>query len=178
MDNMKVITELQRTMLKEYNLDALVTMTPENITYVTGVQIPTQITVRSREVIHIVTMERGPEVIIVNIEEPLIKMEGWMPKESITSYNEFTQSPILLAIEKLKELGMENKRIGMELSYLPVTDMEKIKKELPHAQIVNADAVYEEMRLVKMQFEIDRITEFGADIEDVIYTAFDTVMSW
>lgn len=175
MDNMKVITELQRTMLKEYNLNALVTMTPENITYVTGVQIPTQITVRSREVIHIVTMERGPEVIIVNIEEPLIKMEGWMPKESITSYNEFTQSPILLAIEKLKELGMENKRIGMELSYLPVTDMEKIKKELPHAQIVNADAVYEEMRLVKMQFEIDRITEFGADIEDVIYTAFDTV---
>ena len=33
---MKEITDLQREMLKKYHLDAMVTMTPENITYVTG----------------------------------------------------------------------------------------------------------------------------------------------
>ena len=36
---MKEITDLQRKMLKKYNLDAMVTMTPENITYVTGAYI-------------------------------------------------------------------------------------------------------------------------------------------
>ena len=33
---MKEITDLQREMLKKYHLDAMVTMTPENITYVTS----------------------------------------------------------------------------------------------------------------------------------------------
>ena len=172
---MKEITNLQKDMLKEYGLDALVTMTPENITYVTGTQIPTQVTVRSREVIHIVTMQNDPVVIVVNIEEPLMRMQSWMPQESIISYNEFTQSPIFLAIEKLKEYGMENKKIGMELSYLPTTDMEIIKKELPHAEIVNADPVYERMRLIKMDFEIERIMDLGSKIEEVIYTGFRTV---
>ena len=40
---MKEITDLQREMLKKYHLDAMVTMTPENITYVTGAYIPTQV---------------------------------------------------------------------------------------------------------------------------------------
>ena len=44
---MKEITDLQREMLKKYNLDAMVTMTPENITYVTGAYIPTQVTTPS-----------------------------------------------------------------------------------------------------------------------------------
>ena len=45
---MKEITDLQREMLKKYHLDAMVTMTPENITYVTGAYIPTQVTAAAK----------------------------------------------------------------------------------------------------------------------------------
>jgi len=169
---MKEITKLQRAMLDKYHLDALVTMTPENITYVTGTSIPTQLTVRQRQVIHVITMYHDPEVIVVNIEEPIMRMQSWMPQDKIISYNEFTQSPMMLAIDLLKKFGVANKRIGMELSYLPTTDWEILNREIPHAEIVNADAIYEEMRLVKMQFELDRIMEFGNGIEDVIYNTF------
>lgn len=172
---MKEITELQRRMMEKYQLDALVTMTPENITFVTGTSIPTQVTVRSREVIHIITMNHEPEVIVVNIEEPIMRAQSWIPQKNIISYNEFTQSPIMLAVELLKKLGVGNKRIGMELSYLPSTDMAVLRRELPHAEIVNADSIYEEMRLIKMPFEIERIVEFGSRIEDVIYNAFSSV---
>ena len=95
---MKEITELQRRMMEKYQLDALVTMTPENITFVTGTSIPTQVTVRSREVIHIITMNHEPEVIVVNIEEPIMRAQSWIPQKNIISYNEFTQSPIMLAV--------------------------------------------------------------------------------
>ena len=169
---MKEITDRQRSMLDKYRLDALVTMTPENITYVTGTAIPTQVTVRQREVIHIVTMDHDPEVIVVNIEEPIMRMQSWMPQDKITSYNEFTQSPIRLAVDVLRKMGMEKKRIGIEMSYLPTTDWEVLCRELPEAEFVNADPIYEEMRLVKMPFELDRILDLGSRIEDVIYGAF------
>ena len=169
---MKEITDLQREMLKKYHLDAMVTMTPENITYVTGAYIPTQVTVRSRKVIHIITEKNDPVVIVVNIEEPIMRAQSWMDPKSIINYNEFTQNPMMIAIDKLKEFGMETKRIGMELSYLSAIDMDLMHKELPHAEIVNADAAYEEMRFIKMQFELDRIISFGSNIEEVIYGAF------
>ena len=169
---MKEITDLQREMLKKYHLDAMVTMTPENITYVTGAYIPTQVTVRSRKVIHIITEKHNPVVIVVNIEEPIMRAQSWMDPKSIISYNEFTQNPMMIAIDKLKEFGMETKRIGMELSYLSAIDMDLMHRELPHAEIVNADAAYEEMRFIKMQFELDRIISFGSNIEEVIYGAF------
>lgn len=174
---MKEIVNLQREMMEKYNLDALVTMTPENITYITGASIPTQLTVRSREVIHVITKEHDPEVIVVSVEEPIMRAESWMPHNKIISYNEFTQSPIMLAAELLKKMGVANKRIGFELSYLPSTDMAVLSREFPHAEIVNADPIFEEMRLRKMKFELDRIMEFGGRIEDVIYNAFSSVQA-
>ena len=101
---MKEISDLQREMLKKYHLDAMVTMTPENITYVTGASIPTQVTVRSRKVIHIITEKHDP-VVIVYGERPIMR-PGWMDPKSIISYNEFTQNPMMIAIDKLKEFGM------------------------------------------------------------------------
>ena len=169
------IMSLQREMLKKYNLDALITMSPENITYVTGAYIPTQVTVRSRKVIHIITKKADPTVIVVNIEEPIMRAQSWMSQDAIISYNEFTQNPLLIAIEKLKELGVETGRLGFELSYIPATDIALLHKELPHAEIVDADPVFEEMRLIKMDFEIKRIVTFGSRIEDVIYNAFAQV---
>ena len=172
---MKEMTALEREMMKKYQLDALVTMSPENTTYITGAYIPTQVTVRSRKVIHIVTVKTEPIVIVVNIEEPIMRAQSWMEPGQVISYNEFTQNPMLIAIEKLKEAGMENLKIGFELSYLSAVDMDLLRKELPHAQIVNADAVFEEMRFIKMNFEIERIVELGSCIEDVIYHAFSQV---
>lgn len=172
---MQEITEMQREMMKKYHLNALVTMTPENITYITGAYIPTQVTVRSRKVIHIITEKSDPIVIVVNIEEPIMRAQSWMGEKRIISYNEFTQNPIMIAIDKLKEFGMEAMRIGFELSYLSAIDMRLLEKELPHAEIVNADTLFEEMRFIKMDFEIERIKEFGSHIEDVIYNAFANV---
>lgn len=172
---MKEIIQRQRQMMDEYHLDALVTMSPENITYVTGTAIPTQLTVRQRQVIHILTPTQGPEVIVVNIEEPIMRAQGWIDQDRIVSYNEFTQTPIRLAAETLRKMGAARGRLGFELSYLPATDMEILRRELPEAEIVNADPLFEKMRLIKLSFELERIMDLGSRVEDVIYTAFSSV---
>lgn len=125
---MKEIIQRQRQMMDEYHLDALVTMSPENITYVTGTAIPTQLTVRQRQVIHILTPTQGPEVIVVNIEEPIMRAQSWIDQDRIVSYNEFTQTPIRLAAETLRKMGAARGRLGFELSYLPATDMEILRR--------------------------------------------------
>lgn len=172
---MKEIVTMEREMLNKYQLDALVTMSPENITYITGAYIPTQVTVRSRKVIHIMTRNADPLVIVVNIEEPIMRSQSWMAQESIISYNEFTQNPVLIAIEKLKELGGERGRLGFEMSYVSANDAALLRRELPHAEIVDADPVFEEMRFIKLDFELQRIIQLGSRIEDVIYDAFARV---
>ncbi len=174
-DNVKEITTLLRDKLEEHGLDAMVTMTPENITFVTGTQIPSQLTVRHRQVIHIITRTNDPEVIVVNIEEPIMRAQSWIAQDKIISYNEFTQSPILIAVEKIKACNVSEKRIGFELSYLPATDMAILSRELPRAEIVNSDPIYEEMRTIKLGFELDIITSFGAQIEDVMYESLKSV---
>lgn len=110
---MKEIIQRQRQMMDEYHLDALVTMSPENITYVTGTAIPTQLTVRQRQVIHILTPTQGPEVIVVNIEEPIMRAQGWIDQDRIVSYNEFTQTPIRLGGRDPPENGGGPRPVGV-----------------------------------------------------------------
>ncbi len=169
---MEEINSLLRRKLEEHSLDALVTMTPENIIFVTGTSIPSQLTVRQRQVIHIITKLNDPIVIVVNIEEPIMRAQSWIPQNKIFSYNEFTQSPILLAVEKLKEFKVDKGRIGFEASYLPAKDMDILRRELPHAGIIDSDSIYEEIRTIKLDTEIDYISDFGSQIEDIINNAF------
>lgn len=170
---MQELVDLQKREMKERGLDALVAMSPENITFVTGAHIPTQVTVRERQVIHILAADDDqPQVFVVNIEEPVLKEQGWIAPERITSYNEFTQVPIVLAAEWMKAMGLDGKRVGIELGYLPAIDHARLLAVLPRVQLVNAGPVFDGMRMVKLQFELERIQDIGGKVEKVIYTAF------
>lgn len=173
---MEEIVERQRERMDAYKLDALVTMSPENTTYIVGAHIPTQTTVRERQVIHILARDRDePHVFIVNIEEPVLKEQGWIAPGCIESYNEFTQIPSILAAEKMKEWGLDGRRIGVEMGYLPAVDYARMARILPAAEFVDAGGIFDEMRMIKLGFEIDRIRDIGSKVEKVIYGAFGSV---
>lgn len=166
------ILDLQKSMMSKYNLSALVTMAPENIGYVTGVIVPSQSTVRSRHVICITPFDQEPVVVVVNIEELLVKDNSWIDSQRIFSYNEFTQDPIVLAAQKMEELGLRGKRVGIELNYLPAKDYATLTKLLPDVEWVNAEEILASMRELKLEREIAAIEKFGNQAEDIIYHAF------
>jgi Xaa-Pro dipeptidase len=165
----------QKDMMQKHNLGALVTMAPENIGYVTGVIVPSQTTVRSRHAICITPFDQNPVVVVVNIEELLVRNNSWIDSNRIFSYNEFTQDPIALAAQKIEELGLRGKRIGIELNYLPAKDYATLTKLLPDVEWVNAEEMFASMRELKFQSEIAAIEKFGHQAEDIIYHAFDQV---
>lgn len=165
----------QRELMKEYRFDAMVTMSTENIAYLIGTPVPSQLTIRSRHVIVIVPMDQDPVVICVNIEEELIKNNSWMPADRVYSYNEFLTDPIVMAAEKMKELGLDGKRVGIEFNYLPAKDYLTLRQVAPNIEFVNGQDLLDEMRKIKFQFELDFIEAFGKRAEDVIFSAFEGV---
>ena len=166
------ILDLQKDMMSRHNLSALVTMAPENIGYITGVMVPSQSTVRSRHVICITPLDQEPVVVVVNIEELLVKNNSWIDGKRIFSYNEFTQDPIVLAAQKIDELGLRGKRVGIELNYLPAKDYATLTKLLPDIEWVNAEEIFALMRELKLESEIATIEELGQQAESIIYHSF------
>ncbi|MEA4962990.1 Xaa-Pro peptidase family protein [Lutispora sp.] len=172
---MHEVIKAQQELMREYNLDGLVAMTPENFGYVSGVMVPTQVTVRSRHAIHILNAQGQSKTVVVNIEEGLVKSSSWLDSAHISSYNEFTQDPIVIAGQKMLDLGLDGKRVGIEMNYLPYKDYLKLVKAVPSIELVDAQELFEKLRKVKLFFEIERIEAFGSQAEDVIYSAFSGV---
>lgn len=172
---MREVTDAQLKLMKKYNLSGLIAMTPENFGYVSGVMVPTQVTIRSRHAIHLLNELGRSEAVVVNIEEGLVKTASWLDSENIESYNEFTQDPILLVAKKLEKLGLEGKRVGIEMNYIPHKDYMKLIEAIPTIQFIDAQELFEELRKIKFGFELQRIESFGSQAEKVIYDSFDSV---
>lgn len=172
---MKEVFVRQREMMKEYGLDGMVTMAPENIGYMIGTLVPSQSAIRSRHAITIVTMDQDPVTICVNVEEELVKKNSWISPSRVYSYNEFLKDPMVLAAEKMAEMGLENKKVGIEYNYLPAKDYLTLTKVAPKILFVDAASLIEDMRKQKMKYELEFIEEFAVGAEDVIYSAFEGV---
>ena len=79
--------------------------------------IPSQKIVRHRHAIVLVPRQEEPEMIVVDIEEELVRENSSINK--ITSYNEFTQTPVLVLAECLTERNLDKSRIGLETGKHP-----------------------------------------------------------
>ncbi|HHW93027.1 MAG TPA: aminopeptidase P family protein [Clostridiaceae bacterium] len=172
---MQEIFDKQRDVMKEYGFDGLVTMSPENTQYVIGVNVPTQSTVRSRLVVSTITHHEDPVTVCVNIEEELVKTESWLDPDRVFSYNEFTVDPIVFAAEKMIEMGLKGGKVGIEFDYLSAKDYLKLKEVVPEIEFVDASRAFEDMRKIKMDWEIEVIRSLASGAEKVIFSAFDGV---
>lgn len=170
---MHVLFERMRDQMKENGLDGLVTLSPENTGYVIGVNVPTQSTIRSRHVITVLTMDQDPLTVCVNIEEELVKRESRIDPSRVFAYNEFTTDPMVLAAEKMLEMGLSGKKVGIEYCYLPTKDYNTLCKAAPSIQFVDASLVFEDLRKQKMAEELEIIQALAGGAEDVIFSAFE-----
>src|SRR5680860_410985 len=114
--NRPIISKQQELMQKEA-LGALIAVSPEMVRYTLGTVVPTQSIIRERLAICITSSEGKQVAIIVNIEEELVKKQGLV--EDVRIYNEFTDKPMKMLSDVLKEMHLEDQKIGIELDYLP-----------------------------------------------------------
>ena len=130
-----IIKRLQQSM-DEHGLDALVCLSPENFTYVSGFVVPSQSLMRWRHAAIVVTADGHCAYMVVDMEESTVKSK--VNGADVRVWGEFTEKPMQVMAELLKDMGLANAKVGTEMDYLFAGDYKELTNQLPDAEIISA----------------------------------------
>jgi Xaa-Pro aminopeptidase len=152
--NQEIVAKQKKAMAAE-DLDALISVSPENVTYTAGFVVPSQSLMRWRHAICVVTAEGRIAMVVIDMEETTVKAHGGIPDTRI--YREFTEDPIDKLCDVLTDLKLDRGKIGIELEYLPAKDFVTLKSKLPNADFFSADGIFHRLRQVKTHDELEHL---------------------
>ena len=162
----------QRRVLHEENLDALIAVSPENVGYTIGYMIPSQvIPIRKRQFFAVVTPSNAA-LVVVNVEYQEALANSFI--RDIRPYDEFKQNSIDVLADVLREFGVSEGRIGLELDFLPARYYQRLCRVLPKIEIVDAEHLYDQMRMIKTEGEIKIMREIARIVDETHFDVYRT----
>ena len=156
-------------LLRERKLDALVCVSPENFTYVSGAHITTVKTMRARQAFAILRQAGEPILIVCGIEKSLARAESWV--SDIRLYTEFADDPVAVLADVLEQVGLSGARIGMDLDYLPASSYERLRASHPELKFENTTEAVARVRSIKSPEEIALLERTGKDTHRAVLEA-------
>ncbi len=153
------------------NLDAVVALTQENTYYSTGAYITTQKTVPPRLGFALFPYGAQPTLLVCSIEESVCKDQSWV--EDLRLYTEFTHRPVEAFADLLKEKGLQDKHIGIEMHYLPWSESAHLENMLPNARFSECKDVFYALRAVKRPDEVEVLAHAARGTTSAIMAAFE-----
>lgn len=180
-----------KRLLRDNNIDGAIVSSPENLHYILGFgghqhtvsrqpgfslgvmssrdedrthgitmdfEVPTFIK-KNKEHNHIIK----PYTTWVGVRQWSDLIENKIPEEPV-----FVNSMEVL-LESVKELGLENKTIGLELDYIPLNYYRELEKNLPYAKFVNISDIFIYSRSVKTEEEIEIFRKLCTVADNAFY---------
>lgn len=147
----EIITRLKKR-IGEAGLDAVIAISPENVTYVSGFVVPSQSLMRWRHAAVIVTADGRVSMVAIDMEATTVKAHAGI--DDLRIYREFSDDPMDKLAESLTDLRLDRCKVGIELEFLPAKDFGALQKRLPGAQFVAADALFNKARQIKTPNEL------------------------
>ncbi len=147
------ILEKQKKAIKEKGLDALIAISPENVTYTVGFVVPSQSLMRWRHAACVVTGDGRLSMLAIDMEETTVRRH--VAIDDLRVYREFTDDPMETLAGALKDLKLDRGALGIEMEYLPAKDFLTLQGALPGVKWVAADAIFHKLRQVKTADEVN-----------------------
>ena len=147
----EIISSLKRRIIGE-GLDAIIALSPENVTYVSGFVVPSQSLMRWRHAACILTADGRIAMVAIDMEATTVKAHAGI--DDLRIYREFTDDPMEKIADVLKDLDLDRARVGIELEFLPARDFATLHKILSGVQWVAADAIFDKARQIKTPSEL------------------------
>jgi Xaa-Pro dipeptidase len=147
----EIISRLERRVVQE-GLDAIVAMSPENVTYVSGFVIPSQPLMRWRHAICILTADARISMITIDMEATTVRAHVGI--NDLRVYREFSEDPMDKLSEALTDLKLNRAKVGIEMEFVPAKDFATLQRRLPEIHWVGADAIFNKARQVKSASEL------------------------
>ncbi len=132
-------------------LDAIIALSPENVTYVAGFVVPSQSLMRWRHALCILMADGRVSMVAIDMEASTVRTHAGI--KDLRVYREFTEDPMDILAETLKDLKLERAKIGIEMEFLPVKDFATLQRNLPAVQWVAGDAIFNKARQIKTPAE-------------------------
>src|SRR6185503_11431636 len=123
------ITSRLRRRIVEGGLDAIVAMSPENVTYVSGFVVPSQSLMRWRHAICIVTADGRVSMVAIDMEATTVRAHAGI--DDLRIYREFTDDPMDKLADALSDLELDRSKVGIEMEFIPARDFATVQKRLP-----------------------------------------------
>lgn len=141
-----------RGVMAERGLDAMLTTTPENLTYLTGFDSPGHYWFQSM----VVPLEGEPFTFCRLLETSGIEAETWIE----LNYGYHDSDDIMSSLAaRLIDHGLGEARVGYEQDcwFFTASQQQRLLYSLPSAEFVDASGLIEQLRLVKSDLEIEQI---------------------
>jgi Xaa-Pro aminopeptidase len=160
-------------------LGAIVARSGLNFTYLSGLAYPgtlarhVDLTDSTRAVL-LLWPRRGDPVIVLNaIAEKLTLRDSWV-KQAVV-YDAYNESPYARLCQVIADAGLGHERIGFERNYVSAEHWEELRRDLPHAELVDVSRMMDAVRWVKTPAELAMLKK-GADLlDDAYYEVFPTI---
>lgn len=159
--------------MTEGGFDALVALSPDNVTYTAGFMVPSQMTNRFRRAITVLTGSGFACQIVVSVEENLARERSRF--DDVRVYDQFTQMAADVLADALIEAGVDAGKIAIELDFMPAEDLIRLTELLPKAQFEHARDIYFATRMIKTQSEIATLRKVAELTERVMGGVLDAV---
>ena len=160
------ILDKQAAAMAPAGLDAIIACSPENFAYSAGFFAPSQPLIRHRHAMVIATADAQASLFGVDMEETTIRREA--PGTPLRVWSEFHDDPMAVLADHLKQTGLANARLGMEMDYLPAGDFARLQAHLPSAEFVAADGILSRLRQIKTKTEIELLRRLSQIADQAI----------
>jgi len=167
------ILERLRAGMPAHGFDALVTFSPENFAYVAGFVVPSQSLMRWRHAMCLIGVTGKPAMVVVDMEESTVRAKA--QEVDVVAWGEFTDRPMSILAGLLRERGLAESRIGVELDYLPAGAHAELARALPRAQLLGADEYLARQRQLKTPAELEQLRRLSRIADATIAAALHGV---
>lgn len=159
-----------RTRMAEYDLDAVMTTTPENLCYLTGFDSVGHYYFNSL----VVPIDGEPFMTPRLLENHGANVLTWV--EYTRPYQD-DEDPMDVLREALVEAGLEEARIGYEKEcwFFTAAQQDRLFPNMPNATFVDCSGIVEEGRLIKSQHEIDLMRDAARTTEAGMWAGIEAV---
>jgi len=158
-----------RSKMEEYNFDACLITSPENIYYLIGLDHQGYFGP------HILIVPRKDEMIIVARSHEVTTCERQAGNASFKGYSD-TEEAGQFVSNILKKMNLANANIGIQKASLcfPPTISDSLKDNLPEVKWGDANEIVESFRIVKSPREIEYIKKAASISDKMMQTAINT----
>jgi Xaa-Pro aminopeptidase len=146
----------QQAAMARHDLDALVAYSKENVAYGAGYTVPSQsLNIRNRQ--FAVACSRDGRAAMLLTANELPEAAARSTLRDLRPYDEFADDPMAVLAGILRDLGVAEGRIGLEMDAIPADRWEALKRLLPRATWVHGAEALHHARMLKTPAELDRL---------------------